>query len=1061
MRPIRFTSSLAVIGIVFIWLTPSSLAYEVHTHKQLTEATIDLFNENFPEHKIEGDSKKALIAGSEEEDTAPRHLFHFYDPVNKKGLTIKKNSWLTSKAWAEDEQKQISLKIQTFFANLPQLSVPKTNFTWQEAFNQYNKGDKVKAMNALGHVLHLLQDASVPAHTRNDPHVEGDSYEKFAGEQKTIDWQGRKLVELDRLANYFDDLANYSNNNFYSKDTIGLKGYKAPQPDYLRFYQGHYYGVKRDSQGEYFLSRKSGSSLLFANRYDITIDTPIVLHDYWQRLSPKAVSYGAGVIHLFLNTLGEKLEVTQEKVSDSKKSAVDEGSQKNEPDSKPKDLSDEEVIEGAMRSLENTRLALLDLQNRLGGVGGMVVEDFEEEVIKDIKEEEIKEEPQDEAESLPEEKKDVEPEPQPEEMVEDAPIVRSGTTVSSDPVVYIKKDFNGPKANNIVISEFLFDVEGNDKGLEFVELYNPTEEVIDLSEWSIQTSSKKKNFENDNMIAAKGFFLIWLGDSEIANMIWKSGSLKNTEDFIYLVDNQEVVIDNRDPNIIDLVNYRKEDFQGFVAGSSLERVAWQDNVCLGQQGIGGMAGDVCDSGIAMDDFLVQKSPNPQTTEVVLAPEADWLKSLTYFKDPRDETTYLIDITFDEYPFIPGEYDGWKIIAFYKDSNPTADETISTSDAWAPTDTDNLLSVRFPNYSGASVRKSLILPSTSEGFGNGGGVMNAAYNLNYLEDNRIRLETDEEVDYLTLAFYEFVSSGAGSQNFKLIGVNTTKHYRETGLSDLVAPLMTGDVVVEFDRSESILLISWPEARDDDTRDALLTYEIKINDLNTGEEEVITTSATSYKKRVKPGDSLIIEVRAEDEFGAISSSKSVEWSYPLVELVIDQDQANDWSYKVGNKNPNCSRCPIKASLQSVKLTATQTIDLVNIKLIQSGTYGGGARLQVFSDLDGGPDFGQLLGSRTLPNIYVSEDEYQLTFIFDQPITFKKDKLYWLVLDSRYSDGRAYYRSSIKNAVATGDLYTSGVLGLGHSGDCADYDSSYCSFVIPYIEDVDWFMKIGFFK
>jgi len=42
-------------------------------------------------------------------------------------------------------------------------------------------------------------------------------------------------------------------------------------------------------------------------------------------------------------------------------------------------------------------------------------------------------------------------------------------------------------------------------------------------------------------------------------------------------------------------------------------VAWQDNVCLGQQGIGGMVGDVFDSGIAMDDFLVQKSPNPQTS----------------------------------------------------------------------------------------------------------------------------------------------------------------------------------------------------------------------------------------------------------------------------------------------------------------------------------------------------------------------------------------------------------------------------------------------------------------
>jgi len=1054
MRFNRLTIFLVII-IALGWLTSSSLAYEVHTHKQLTEATIELFNQSFPEHQIEGELKEALIIGSEEEDTAPRHLFHFYDPVNNRGLTLKNKNWLSAKKWAEDEQKQIALKIPTFFANLPRLAIPETNYTWQRAFNSYQQGDKAEAMKALGHVLHLLQDVSVPAHTRNDPHIDGDSYEKFAAEQKTIDWQGQRLVELDRFAAYFDQLANYSNNNFYSKDTIGLTDYDAPQPDYLRFYQGHYYGVKKDKQGEYFLSRKSGPSLLFANRYDITIDTPIVLHDYWQRLSPKAVRYGAGIIHLFLNTLGEKLTTTQEEQSVEKPVISDINLEDDKPDKGSQNFSDDEVIEEALKTLENARLALLVLQTRLGGMGGVANEYFEEQVIEKAKEE-VEEKPQDEAESLPEEEKKM-TEPQQEEVVEEMPVI-SRSTVASEPPVYIKEDFSGPKANNLVISEFLFDAEGSDKGLEFIELYNPTDDVVDISEWSIQTGSKKKNFENDNLIASKGFFLIWLGESEIANMIWKSGSLKNTEGFIYLVDNKEVVIDNNDPNIIDLVDYRKEDFQGFVADNSLERVAWQNNICLGQQGIGSTLEDACDSGVAKDDFLVQQSPNPQTTEVILAPEADWLKSLTYFKDPRDETTYLIDITFDEYPFIPETTDKWKIIAFYKDGNPTADESIGTRDDWAPTDTDNLLTIKFPNYTSKSTRQSLILPDTSEGFGNGWGVMNSAYNLNYLEDNRIRLETDEAVDYLTLAFYDFSSSGGGSQNFKLQGVNTTKHYRKTDLPGFSAPLMTGDVAAEFDKEESILVLSWPVARDDDTRDSLLTYEIKINNLNTSEEEVITTSELSYNRRVKPGDSLIIEVGAEDEFGTISSSKSVEWHYPAVQMVIDQTQANDWSYQVGDKNLNCSQCPIKASLQSVKLTATQTIDLVSIKLIQSGTYGGGVRLQIFSDLDNKPDFGRLLGSRILTNIYVSDDEYQLTFIFDQPITFEKDKLYWLVLDSQHSDGRAYYKSSIKNAIATGDPYSSGVLGLGHSGSCDEHNPNYCYFVIPYIADADWFMRVG---
>ena len=41
------------------------------------------------------------------------------------------------------------------------------------------KGDKEKAMFALGHILHLIEDSSVPDHTRNDPHPNDSPYEKW------------------------------------------------------------------------------------------------------------------------------------------------------------------------------------------------------------------------------------------------------------------------------------------------------------------------------------------------------------------------------------------------------------------------------------------------------------------------------------------------------------------------------------------------------------------------------------------------------------------------------------------------------------------------------------------------------------------------------------------------------------------------------------------------------------------------------------------------------------------------------------------------------------------
>ena len=109
----------------------------------------------------------------------------------------------------------------------------------------------------MGHVLHLIEDASVPDHTRNDPHPGDSPYEnwtdKFKLDNKDPDLSarltGKNSMQFSDLNSYFDGLAKYSNNNFYSKDTIGVgNGYGLPVSSYVKKIGGYYYAFKEDNE---------------------------------------------------------------------------------------------------------------------------------------------------------------------------------------------------------------------------------------------------------------------------------------------------------------------------------------------------------------------------------------------------------------------------------------------------------------------------------------------------------------------------------------------------------------------------------------------------------------------------------------------------------------------------------------------------------------------------------------------------------------------------------------------------------------------------------------------
>ena len=332
---------------IFLSLTFCSqvFAYEIDTHAFLTNEVIDIYNQNFSGDKISVELGNYLIDGSRKEDDDPRYLNHFYDPVKNRGLSedaainplYRLGNWQASRDWAKDEnnQNKLTYKVPATIASILSAFEQKkigdisseTDFTWQKAIDYWIKGEKEKSMFALGHVLHLIEDVSVPDHTRNDPHALGSPYEKWT-EQFTLanpdsDFYtriiGKKPIVLDNLESYFNGLAVYSNNNFYSKDTIGIQsGYKTPEPDYFDETNTDYFGFKKSNDGDYYLfayrSKPGKYDYAMTTSDNVTLDNNLVLRDYWNRLSVKSVQYGAGVINLFFQEVEkEKNQATEVK----------------------------------------------------------------------------------------------------------------------------------------------------------------------------------------------------------------------------------------------------------------------------------------------------------------------------------------------------------------------------------------------------------------------------------------------------------------------------------------------------------------------------------------------------------------------------------------------------------------------------------------------------------------------------------------------------------------------------------------------------------------------------
>jgi len=106
---------------------------------------------------------------------------------------------------------------------------------------------------------------------------------------------------------------------------------------------------------------------------------------------------------------------------------------------------------------------------------------------------------------------------------------------------------------------------------EFIELYNPNEQEVDISQWSIQksystsTTFYKKNFEKESKIPGKGYFLIvntGSTDQNLFNLADTTHKVFNLtqNNSVYLVKNQKEIENAYDSEIVDLVGFGQNVF---------------------------------------------------------------------------------------------------------------------------------------------------------------------------------------------------------------------------------------------------------------------------------------------------------------------------------------------------------------------------------------------------------------------------------------------------------------------------------------------------------------------
>ena len=299
----------------FVW--HFSLAYEPYpTHKSLAEKSAQLYNSAYRAGLTENDIQQIFL-GAIQEDTAPRWINHFYDPTTGQGWTGERMGDLSSDI--VQKLANIGLSDEKAVSSIQWAHDQKLqdkylryggNQTFERAVYLYVNGKQKEAYLALGHVLHLVEDLTVPAHTRQDSHWDmvpsdpGEPYERWLKANTFLSHlndlnPAQENFSCQNLDDCFIRAAKYSNENFFSEDTIVGSGYNYPKVVKIEDFGGYAYGYDVNNNILYKVIFKAGTKEVER----ITVDDPEINSAYWNRLSKKSVLAGVEILRIFHETV--------------------------------------------------------------------------------------------------------------------------------------------------------------------------------------------------------------------------------------------------------------------------------------------------------------------------------------------------------------------------------------------------------------------------------------------------------------------------------------------------------------------------------------------------------------------------------------------------------------------------------------------------------------------------------------------------------------------------------------------------------------------------------------
>jgi len=315
----KFIILIIIFLINLVW-TNGVYSYGVETHKAMTKEVIEFYNE-LNEKEISNKEKEVIMLGSKEEDKPVyRTVNHFYDPIYNKGLL---STFLPAYDWAENTNAQAMYSPQyALLSKLLSLYSSDTDYSFDRAVYEYVWGDRERGLRTLGHILHLIEDMSVPAHTRDDQHINGDYYETYARryDTNTINDISEELInnrekqkQFSSLFDFFFSMANYSNNNFFSGDTIFDKKYEKPNINNLKIKEIRTedgilrkFGFNKETPilevKRTFIFSKAG----FKEEYILEDKNNFVTSNNWSLLSKQAVLHASGVVSFFFDKVKEE-----------------------------------------------------------------------------------------------------------------------------------------------------------------------------------------------------------------------------------------------------------------------------------------------------------------------------------------------------------------------------------------------------------------------------------------------------------------------------------------------------------------------------------------------------------------------------------------------------------------------------------------------------------------------------------------------------------------------------------------------------------------------------------